>query len=333
MNKFIFTLAIVFYSTLLLCQTSTPTVGLTGYWPFNNNANDLSVNGNNGIVYGASLTTDRFGNQNNAYSFNGINSYIETPINGLLTNEYSYSVWALTNTLPPSGTGSFIFYSGSYGATQCINTNNNVGVNNGLGGNGYNTSSPIQYITYQGTNVITSQWAHIVLTRSSRAMKLYINCKLIKTDSTTYNTFPAYGASATVKFGARENNTAFFDGKIDDIRVYNRAISNTEVCALFNESNPTTGIKTYEMSNNLFSIFPVPISNYLFLNYNPLKEIGNKVDITIFSSNGQLLKAIHLDKNELQSIHKIDLEDLVAGIYSLQITSGDYYQNLKFVKE
>jgi hypothetical protein len=46
-----------------------PTNGLVAYWPFSGNANDLSGNANNGTVSGATLTTDRFGNTNSAYSF------------------------------------------------------------------------------------------------------------------------------------------------------------------------------------------------------------------------------------------------------------------------
>tara|TARA_B100000902_G_C26670287_1_gene602721 strand:- start:79 stop:306 length:228 start_codon:yes stop_codon:yes gene_type:complete len=49
-----------------------PTNGLVGYWPFNGNANDESVNTNNGTVNGATLTTDRFGNANSAYDFDGV---------------------------------------------------------------------------------------------------------------------------------------------------------------------------------------------------------------------------------------------------------------------
>ena len=45
--------------------------GLVAYYPFSGNANDKSGNGNNGTVYGASLTTDRNGELNRAYSFNG----------------------------------------------------------------------------------------------------------------------------------------------------------------------------------------------------------------------------------------------------------------------
>jgi hypothetical protein len=54
-----------------------PTNGLVGWWPFNGNANDESGSGNNGTVNGATLTSDRFGNMNKAYSFNGVNNYMQ----------------------------------------------------------------------------------------------------------------------------------------------------------------------------------------------------------------------------------------------------------------
>lgn len=53
-----------------------PTNGLVSYYGFNGNANDCSGNSNNGTVNGATLTTDRFGNTNSAYSFNGTSDYI-----------------------------------------------------------------------------------------------------------------------------------------------------------------------------------------------------------------------------------------------------------------
>ena len=65
-----------------------PTNGLVGWWGFNGNAQDGSGNGNHGTVNGATLTTDRFGNQNGAYDFT-VSNYItvfglyQTTINSL----------------------------------------------------------------------------------------------------------------------------------------------------------------------------------------------------------------------------------------------------------
>ena len=71
-----------------------PTNGLVGWWPFNGNANDESGNNNNGTVNGATLTSDRFGNANKAYSFDGVNdfiSYTQTPISNI--DSVTLSFW------------------------------------------------------------------------------------------------------------------------------------------------------------------------------------------------------------------------------------------------
>ena len=71
-----------------------PVNGLVGWWPFNGNANDESGNGNNGTVNGATLTIDRNGNSNNAYSFNG-SSFISMGFSSMLLSlsNFSYTCW------------------------------------------------------------------------------------------------------------------------------------------------------------------------------------------------------------------------------------------------
>ena len=87
-----FTLVISLLSATLFAQVSTS--GLVGYWPFNGNANDASGNNLNGIVYGATLTADRFGNPNSAYSFNGSSNYIEIANNAVLElTTYTEALW------------------------------------------------------------------------------------------------------------------------------------------------------------------------------------------------------------------------------------------------
>jgi hypothetical protein len=74
-----------------------PTDGLVAYYPFNGNADDESGNKNHGTVYGAQLTTDRFGIPNKAYSFNGSSDFIKVA-NGAAfnfdkTNAFTLNVW------------------------------------------------------------------------------------------------------------------------------------------------------------------------------------------------------------------------------------------------
>ena len=71
-------MGIVLSAQTLMAQVPSyvPTNGLVGYWPFSGNANDESGVGNNGTVNGATLTSDRFGNANKAYNFDGLNDVI-----------------------------------------------------------------------------------------------------------------------------------------------------------------------------------------------------------------------------------------------------------------
>ena len=72
-------MAVALTSQALFAQVPSyvPTNGLVVYYPFTGNANEQFVNSNNGIINGATLTTDRNGNANSAYNFNGTNSYID----------------------------------------------------------------------------------------------------------------------------------------------------------------------------------------------------------------------------------------------------------------
>ena len=81
-SKIVLLLTTLFFTAHLWAQI--PTNGLVAYYPFNGNANDASGNGNNGIVNGATLTTDRLGNMNSAYTFNGLITTLKFPTHPLL---------------------------------------------------------------------------------------------------------------------------------------------------------------------------------------------------------------------------------------------------------
>ena len=85
----------------LLAQVPSyvPTNGLVAYWPFNGNANDESGNGNNGINYGATATSDRNGITNSALSFNGSSNYISIPYSNTIgvQQEITISFWVYFN--------------------------------------------------------------------------------------------------------------------------------------------------------------------------------------------------------------------------------------------
>ena len=147
-----------------------PSNGLVGYWPFNGNANDLSGNGNNGEVNGATLTTDRFGNNNSAYSFDGVNDFISTSYSGILgTNSRSVSFWYNSFT---DNTDETVFTDYG-GANNCgegfactLFPSNEPGVDN--------TGS---YIKSNSTTSVNN-WNFYTVTYNSSDSPFIYNCKL-----------------------------------------------------------------------------------------------------------------------------------------------------------
>ena len=97
MKKYLLLLATALLSPGSFAQIPSyvPANGLLGWWPFNGNASDESGNGNHGTVNGATLTTDRFGNANMAYGFDGVDDWIEATFNQ--NNNYSISTWFKPN--------------------------------------------------------------------------------------------------------------------------------------------------------------------------------------------------------------------------------------------
>ena len=90
--------------------------GLVAYYPFNGNANDESGNGNNGTVNGATLTTDRFGKVNSAYSFDG-SCYIKGAANKFPTGERTISLWFYSDALDCLGCSVFAYGGGNCGTS------------------------------------------------------------------------------------------------------------------------------------------------------------------------------------------------------------------------
>jgi hypothetical protein len=307
-------------------QTSLDT-GLVRNYPFNGNANSVSPNFSNGTAYGATLTTDRFGNLNSAYSFNGSTDYILIQYDSLLLSEYTYSIWVLTQSIPALGTETNVIFIGEGNIPYCQGikaVNLGSGFYNGwVGYGGYydSLSSPVQYITYNNANLIPNVWKHIVITRSANAMKLYIDGLLTTIDSTTYTTYPEYGivdqmsltvnGSANIGVGGSIPSyyTGFFHGKIDDVKIYKRAININEVNALYNASS--SGNASLDLGVLKFNLSPNPTSGKAILNYN-LNQHKN-ANFQLFDVQGKLVYQTELSTNEDKAI--LTLDKLDNGLY------------------
>jgi hypothetical protein len=239
--RFLFTFLLLSIYNISTAQIPSyvPTNGLVGWWPFNGNANDESGNGHNGTVYGATLTTDRFGNVGKAYYFDGVNDFIESTDIGIVGNsERSVSFWAMTSSIESMGLvnwGGNSSYPNNGGRFSCVFNYETQGVTID-GADCAITYNPI-------VNVSNNQWNYYTFvmnqSNSLNQVKVYQNSVLLTTSLLSYfpNTNINTVSGTTLQFG-RINyppiNYDFYSGSLDDIAIYNRALTQQEISQLYN---------------------------------------------------------------------------------------------------
>lgn len=208
-----------------------PTNGLVGWWPFNGNANDESGNGNNGVVNGAVLTTDRFGKPNSAYYFSGDNSIDCGKSNTLGLDKNTVLTISFWTT---SKTNNWPFIK------KYVN-NYPVFSNYALGTNGRGI-----LFTGDGTDATDilllndTSWIHIcaIYKGISDSILIYVNGNFVKKAKLNFaNTI----TSTSLVFGPRINMYyPYPDGKLDDIGIWNRALTEEEIRTLYQQNCQVT---------------------------------------------------------------------------------------------
>lgn len=251
--KHILTVVIIAFSLNAFSQI--PMAGLLAYFPFSGNANDMSGNNYNGTLHGPTLTTDRFGNPNKAYSFDGINDYIDLNSYSSYFNiqqPVTFSLW-VKSSLDNAQT----IYCISDGSTQDYGTG--LGMGNNLTNSLTNelltaahqpTVSEFYIVGYTTTNrslLINNNWHHIVYVFNNVSTAIYLDNNLLSltcnygTNNGHYGNVPN---PALTLIGTRYAGSygAYFQGSMDDFRMYNRALSAAEITALYQETPCTAPV-------------------------------------------------------------------------------------------
>lgn len=187
------------------------------------------------MVNGATLTADRFAKTGRAYGFDGIDDRIS--VSGInITTDLSISFWVRTTSsdFDPWPAGQFIIDRDLCGKMRDWSV--------GLGRGGkiqFNTGTHTVDSTLTSTlDLNDGLWKHIVVTReaASRNKNLFINGKL--NASALFDNLPFLNSSIDIYFGASVCLTTqhdFFNGSLDDIRIFNRALTEAEIQALYHE--------------------------------------------------------------------------------------------------
>ncbi len=218
----------LFFAGIISLWAQTP----SSYYPFTGNAND-AVGSNNGTVSGAGLSTDRLGNANSAYAFDGLNDYISMPSSTFTA--YTLSAWVKFTGATTFDQSVILFTAGNpfTGTSHQIRTN---------------STGKFAHYTFDGsskavvgtTTAVPNTWYHVTITaQNSGQMRLYVNGLEEGTAQAVSSLWGGgnqfwVGSSAP---GAGVLSTAnFLAGTVDEIKVFTSALNGGQVLAEYNGS-------------------------------------------------------------------------------------------------
>ncbi len=219
-----------------------PVSNLEAWYSLDSNAVDSSGNGNNGTVVGATPVADRFGNANSAYRFNGINNYIYIPPNSSLniTGSVSLVAW-VKSTYAGTGQSQIVFRGDTRTALDpyfLMVSGSSVSFARFVGG-----GSTMNQVTFSKSIIDTSIFHLLVGTFNSSddTMRIYYDGNqeqaLYQPGSATYYTDSCHNMIGAVDYGAWQN----FSGIIDDVGIWNRALTPCEIIALYTRNDHIAG--------------------------------------------------------------------------------------------
>ena len=290
-----FKILLFLLTPLLLSLISTAQAdlndGLMGYYPFNGNANDESGNNKNGIVKGATLQTDVFDDyESKSYYFDGKNDYIEIADNNILgiTNSMTICAWAKSQ---------FIIDKYDTSQSKLSFLFSTVAQNKIAFGVYSNMSNYYHIQTTYSNSELENEYCFVVGTWKNDELSIFINAEQQEVDNKSKGSFsniqvnnvPIY--LGIIKYN--DGSVGFSNGYLDEIRIYNRVLSNEEISNLYrmvyiNERNALIEF-FYNTNGNSWS------NNTFWLG-----ESGTECTwFGIICDDSNYIKAIHLFNNNL----------------------------------
>lgn len=299
--------------SFLYCQNLEE--GLLLHYPFSGDALDASGNNFHGIP-NATLTEDRFGNVNSAYSFNGLDEYIDFPIDERLKPElpFSFSFWVKFDDLQSENSAVFTsdyvenLYSGAWLSS---NSDSTIGISFGDSGLPGSISRRTKFGT---TKIETNTWYHIAIVfQDALSMEIFVDCV---NDAGTYsgsggNLAYTENAGSLGRIDASNLRPPYyFKGSIDEFYFWNRALTQSDVDSLCEEK--LVNVKELTLKDQFIRVFPNPTKDFINIESN-YKDLSS---IIIFNSLG----AVMVDR---PYSNKIDVSTLPKVIYHISILGTD----------
>ena len=279
-----------------------PTNGLVGWWGFNGNANDASGNGNNGtILGGANLSVDRYANVNSCYEIDGVNcpnpKGINLPAATNNNSNYTISIWykssnkskkyqCIINSSPHQYLGASFNYLSS----------NTIAL---FAGNGIWWPSLTDSLIVDNLE----NWNHLTIVKNGLNFYCFNNALLLETIPFT-NTFNTGNITSfvvgAISINGGPNCYETFSGKLDDIGIWNRALTQAEITSLYQSVIPVTATAS-------------TISNVSCFN-------GNNGSATVSPNGGIPPYSYSWNSSPIQTTQTAT--GLRAGVYTVTVTDS-----------
>jgi len=253
-------------------RADIPTDHLIAYYPFDGNANDESGNAHHAIVYNATLTTDRFSVSEKAYYFDGNGDYIDLG-DWEMGGEMSICFWVKFDNFSDNNYV-MVFKFSNYSSPStdwwrdAIYLNNQETTSQGnfgifSGDNGDHSHS------ISATNLFSeTEWVLVTLVVQGTTMKIYKNNSLATSGTDTHE--PSSKVRVHQYLGMQNMSwDSWFKGKIDNLKIYSRALTDAEINALYNEP------QDWSLPVTLTDFSALSVSGGVFLNWTTESETEN----------------------------------------------------------
>jgi hypothetical protein len=216
--------------------------GLVAYYPFNGNANDASGNGLNGtITGGVTFTNDVAGNASSAATFDGSTGYIIVPDNAGKFQNYAVTVSFLVKAVTPSVRQAFISntnYTDGTGLSYAVNVGSagpgfpDFGVVTNTLGCGLPVSNAADNIA-TGNAMLANTWYNYTCIFTDSLQAIFVNGTLNTAVTRDFPTLNKCANTQTLLIGTWwSGDPILFNGSMDEIRIYNRALNQNEIIEL-----------------------------------------------------------------------------------------------------
>lgn len=266
---------------------------------FDNTYNN--INGNAPFISntGTSFTTDRHLNTTGAVNIINTGSSALIPDLPYASSPRTISLWVKFNVLQ-SGFN-FIYHYGTAATGNGMFLNPNTITHFVLSPSNHSVS----------TTTVINTWYHLVMMYDGSNSKTYINGALIDSAVRTINTGVGTGASLNLfRLGLTEQGTAgYFNGAIDDLKIYNYAITDTQVLNLFT-NNSLLSSQNFNQNNLQVALYPNPATD--ILNIEMTSEVKS---VEIYSLQGQ--------KVMTSTQKQINVSSLSKGMYLIKVTDAE----------